>query len=523
MSLEKRRRSLRPTRFGGTADIATTHFDVIMVSKFSTEANAIGTIRPTDGNDLELAAMMRAAQAGDKQAYASLLRACEPIIRRAATRAGVRGEAIEDVLQETLLTLHNARHAYDPSRSFTAWLTVIAQRRGIDALRRSGRTARREINAPLAYERHADAEAQADRGWVETVRARELVAAIATLTPGQREAVEHLALHEETLAEGLGCHRQDDGRAQGQFPPRAEGAAGASRARWQVQCLTPPALTRRSSTTSSPTCARCDRWGSPLVRAAGWLAVVIAIAVALAAVADLSAMRHRLMAVPDMWLAVLGSTLTAGLAAVAAFQLDLPDRSRRWGLLPLPGLGPVDRCQRPRCARAWLIPGVHDASMKEAMHCLAFIICLSIPLSLLIVLMLRRGFTLAPSLTGACAGLAVAAAAATLLNFFHPFDAAATDLAVHAFAVGAGHRGQSICRRASARLRRYALLRQTPVAALASDTVAIAFTSLRSEALRSSSRMETEVGEKLEPLVEKKLIAGDIFLCLGSRSRFGRK
>ena len=28
-----------------------------------------------------------------------------------------------------------------------------------------------------------------------------------------------------------------------------------------------------------------------------------------------------------------------------------------------------------------------------------------------------------------------AAAAATLLNFFHPFDAAATDLAVHVFAV----------------------------------------------------------------------------------------
>jgi hypothetical protein len=30
----------------------------------------------------------------------------------------------------------------------------------------------------------------------------------------------------------------------------------------------------------------------------------------------------------------------------------------------------------------------------------------------------------------------VAAAAATLLNFFHPFDAAATDLLVHVFAVG---------------------------------------------------------------------------------------
>ena len=32
-------------------------------------------------------------------------------------------------------------------------------------------------------------------------------------------------------------------------------------------------------------------------------------------------------------------------------------------------------------------------------------------------------------------GLAVAAASATLLNLFHPYDAAATDLTVHAMAV----------------------------------------------------------------------------------------
>ena len=49
--------------------------------------------------------------------------------------------------------------------------------------------------------------------------------------------------------------------------------------------------------------------------------------------------------------------------------------------------------------------------------------------------MLRRACPLQPGLTAAVAGLAAAAAAATLLNFFHPFDAAATDLAVHVFAV----------------------------------------------------------------------------------------
>jgi hypothetical protein len=49
--------------------------------------------------------------------------------------------------------------------------------------------------------------------------------------------------------------------------------------------------------------------------------------------------------------------------------------------------------------------------------------------------LLRRGFSLRPNLTAVIGGLACASAAATLLNFVHPYDAAATDLAVHALAV----------------------------------------------------------------------------------------
>ena len=73
--------------------------------------------------------------------------------------------------------------------------------------------------------------------------------------------------------------------------------------------------------------------------------------------------------------------------------------------------------------------------MGEARDCFVFIVALSIPLSALLFVMLRRAYPLYLGLTAAIAGLAVAAAAATLLNFFHPFDAAATDLAVHAVAV----------------------------------------------------------------------------------------
>ncbi len=164
-----------------------------------------------DVRDRALASLMVAAQDGDKAAYARLLRDCEPVIRRAARRVGIVDDRLEDVVQDTLLTLHNARQTYDPARSFAAWLSVIAQRRAVDVLRRTGRTGRREIHAPIAYEAEPDDTADGARVLETKGDVRELHAAIAGLSPGQREAVERLALREQTLAEASA----DTGRTVG--------------------------------------------------------------------------------------------------------------------------------------------------------------------------------------------------------------------------------------------------------------------------------------------------------------------
>ena len=63
--------------------------------------------------------------------------------------------------------------------------------------------------------------------------------------------------------------------------------------------------------------------------------------------------------------------------------------------------------------------------------CFSFILAFSLPLSAILVVMLRRACPLRPNLTAALAGLAAAAAAATLLVFFHPHDATAEDLLIH--------------------------------------------------------------------------------------------
>jgi hypothetical protein len=136
-----------------------------------------------------------------------------------------------------------------------------------------------------------------------------------------------------------------------------------------------------------------------------------------------------------MWLAVFGSALTAVLAAIAAFELSLPDAPRAWAWLPLPGALLWVAASSLGCLRVWFLPDTHVAELGESRDCLIFIVSLSVPLSALLFLMLRRACPLRPGLTAAVGGLAVAAAAATLLNFFHPYDVAATDLAVHGIAV----------------------------------------------------------------------------------------
>lgn len=151
--------------------------------------------------DQRRAAWMAAAQAGDRRAYERVLAESLPVIRAAARRQGVAVDAIDDVVQETLLTVHRVRHTYDPSRSYDAWLTAIATRRAIDALRSHGRRDRRELHDELVLDNQPDQRADAARDAEREQEARRLREVIATLPPGQREAVEQLALHERSLAE----------------------------------------------------------------------------------------------------------------------------------------------------------------------------------------------------------------------------------------------------------------------------------------------------------------------------------
>ena len=148
-----------------------------------------------------LRTMMAEAQAGDQEAYRALLRECVPLIRRIARQNGIDANHLDDVVQDTLMTVHRARHTFDASRPFTPWLRAIVQRRGIDVRRRTGRQASRELHAPLAYEAHPDPGMGAEQQVVDRGRADRMLEAVKQLPPGQREALEELGLQERSLAE----------------------------------------------------------------------------------------------------------------------------------------------------------------------------------------------------------------------------------------------------------------------------------------------------------------------------------
>jgi hypothetical protein len=173
----------------------------------------------------------------------------------------------------------------------------------------------------------------------------------------------------------------------------------------------------------------------PWLRTAGWLLAVAAIGAVLLMHYGAAPMLQRWAGTPDLGWAGMGAVITAITAAWAAFALGVPGRRPSWAWLPLPGALLWIGASGLGCLRTWIAPGTQVASMHQSADCLVFIISFSIPLSALLIVLLRRACPLRPVLTAVLIGLASAAASASLLEICHAYDAAATDLLTHALAV----------------------------------------------------------------------------------------
>ena len=149
----------------------------------------------TADEEAALGRMMVAAQTGDRHAYESLLTRIAALALAFVRRRVGEVPWSEDVVQESLLAVHRARHTYDPARPFAPWMYAIVQNRLIDALRAQRRRMLRELDPDLVPERAAHAAQERDAFF------RDVRKAVATLPENQRRVIELLKFEDLSVRE----------------------------------------------------------------------------------------------------------------------------------------------------------------------------------------------------------------------------------------------------------------------------------------------------------------------------------
>ena len=134
--------------------------------------------------------------AGDGVAYHEFLKGLAVHLRGFVRRRLAHlPDDVEDLVQETLLAVHNKRHTYDSDQPLTAWVHAIAKYKLVDLLRR--RANREGLNDPLGDE--VDVFSAADYEAAEAHR--DLNKLLLLLPDRQRLPIIHVKLEGLSVAE----------------------------------------------------------------------------------------------------------------------------------------------------------------------------------------------------------------------------------------------------------------------------------------------------------------------------------
>lgn len=136
------------------------------------------------------------SQDGDPAAYVSLLRELGGLLRAYFRRrlAGMPDD-VEDLLQETMLAIHNQRHTYEPSQPLTAWVHAIARYKSIDHFRR--RAGHEALNDPLPEDGDFPVAGDGDAADAR----RDIESLLSSLPDRQRLPIQHVKLGGLSIAE----------------------------------------------------------------------------------------------------------------------------------------------------------------------------------------------------------------------------------------------------------------------------------------------------------------------------------
>jgi hypothetical protein len=173
----------------------------------------------------------------------------------------------------------------------------------------------------------------------------------------------------------------------------------------------------------------------PMLRALFWLAIAALVIGTVVAAFGIRPDFMEEMGETHYQLEWAGSLLTGILSAIAAFHVSLPDRSRAWALLPFPGLVLWLFSIGYGCLTDWVRHGAEGFALGVSFFCFRSILLISIPLSVVLLAMLRLAGPVRPVPTIASGMLAAAALSACGVSMFHGDEATLMVLIWHGGAV----------------------------------------------------------------------------------------
>jgi RNA polymerase sigma-70 factor (ECF subfamily) len=142
----------------------------------------------------ELESLMLEYQRGDLAAASSLVHRLSPQLHRFFGFQGTSRREADDLLQETWLGVHEARHTYRPGAAVLPWVYAIARHIRVDHFRRT----LRHNSKTQTFVRESAAAAQTGQPSVEHP---DLEALLAELPDSQREVIAMLKVAGMSLEE----------------------------------------------------------------------------------------------------------------------------------------------------------------------------------------------------------------------------------------------------------------------------------------------------------------------------------
>ncbi len=147
-------------------------------------------------NEQRLRQLLLQGLAGEAQAYHVFLKDLSAHVRAfLRRRLASLPDEIEDLVQDTLLAVHNQRHTYRADQPVTAWVHAIARYKLIDLLR--SRSVREALHDPIDDDMALFAESSTDAADAR----RDVTQLLEQLPDSQRLPIVHMKLEGLSVAE----------------------------------------------------------------------------------------------------------------------------------------------------------------------------------------------------------------------------------------------------------------------------------------------------------------------------------